>query len=400
MSRVGLLADIMSMVSVIVPVYNAKHTLKRCIDSIAGQTLQDVEVILVDDGSTDGSGQECDKYAENDKRIQVIHKENGGLVSARKAGVRAAKGKYIGYVDSDDWIEPCMYESLYDIAVKDDADMVCSGYILEGNYISKEYDTIPEGCYTGDKRRELLDSLIFNMNERDLGLRGSLCCKLFRREMIETVQEKIPDEISYSEDKLCVLTFALECKCISVVRQAWYHYIINNASMTQAPNTDYLSKVNAVYKYLVSLYSHPDFSDNMRAQAELYITQILIKGINNRMGFSVKNLMWIDDDWVYKVPKGSRVLLIGAGGLCETYERQVRNSDALELSGTIEEISEAGAYDFDYIVITYKYRPKAEEIRKALIASGIPRDKVLWFEQKEIFWKYAEYAGLCGRQDL
>lgn len=385
----------MSMVSVIVPVYNAKSTLKRCIDSIACQTLQDIEVILVDDGSTDGSGQVCDEFAEIDKRIRVIHKENGGLVSARKAGVRAAKGKYIGYVDSDDWIESCMYESLYDIAVRDDADMVCSGYILEGNYISKEYDTIPEGRYTDDGRRELLDSLIFNMNERDLGLRGSLCCKLFRKDILGKVQKMIPDEISYSEDKLCTLVFALECRCISVVRQAWYHYIINTSSMTNDPDTGYLTKINAVYQYLASLYGHPDFTDDMRAQAELYITQLLIKGINSRMGFSVKNLMWIDDDWMYKVPKGSRVLLIGSGSLCRTYERQVINSDNVRLAGTIEDTSEAGAYDFDYIVITYKYKPKAEEIRKTLTDAGIPEQKILWFEQKEIFWKYAEYAGLC-----
>ena len=384
----------MNRVSVIIPVYNSKETLKRCVDSVLAQTLSDVEIILVDDGSTDGSGRMCDDLAGDFHSVKVVHKENGGLVSARKAGLAVACGEYVGYVDSDDWILPEMYEKLYQFASEYDVDMVSSGYVYEGGYTSYETDTVEEGEYSGAKKKELLEKCIFNMDEQDLGIRGSLCCKLFRRSILNDVQMRIPESISYSEDKLCVLTFMLYCRSVYITKECYYHYVMNTASMTVKPNQDYLSKINEVYGYLCSLYDHPDFTDNMRMQAELYVTQLLIKGINSRMGFSVKNLMWIDSDWMYKVPEGSRILLCGSGALRDTYARQVENSDRLTLAGAIDDTADAAGFEYDYVVITYKYVPKVQEVKKALVAAGVTEEKILWFEQKEIFWKYAKDAGL------
>ena len=385
----------MKKVSVIVAVYNSEKTIKKCVESILEQTLGDIEIVLVDDGSIDNSAKLCDEYAEKNTNIQVVHKTNGGLVSARKAGVVIATGEYIGYVDADDWIEPQMYEKLYGIAKKNDVDMVSSGYIYEGNYQSYECDTVDEGEYRGTKLKDLREKAIFNMEVQDLGIRGSLCCKLFRRELFEKVQMSIPDTISFSEDKVCVVTFLLDCESVYVVKECYYHYILNKESMTIEPKTDYLYKINEVYKYLCSLYSHPNFSEGMRIQTELYITQQLIKGINSRMGFSIKNLLWIDSEWMYKVPNGARIILIGAGALRETYARQIENSGRLELVDAVANISDVLGMKYDYIVITYKYRPKVEEVRKALINLGVSEEKILWFEQKEIFWKYAKDAGLC-----
>ena len=100
------------IISVIVPVYKAEKYLEKCLDSIVGQTYKDLEIILVDDGSPDSSGRICDKYAENDNRIKVIHKKNGGDSSARNAGFKEATGKYITTIDSDDWIELDAYEKM------------------------------------------------------------------------------------------------------------------------------------------------------------------------------------------------------------------------------------------------------------------------------------------------
>ena len=100
------------LISIVVPVYNAEKTLEKCLDSILCQTYHCLEIILVNDGSTDSSGNICDDYATKDNRIQVIHKQNGGVSSARNVGIDAASGDYIGFVDSDDWIDPRMYEVL------------------------------------------------------------------------------------------------------------------------------------------------------------------------------------------------------------------------------------------------------------------------------------------------
>ena len=104
--------SILPLVSVIVPIYNAEIYLERCINSIINQTYQNLEIILVDDGSTDNSSETGDKFQQRDSRIRVIHKENGGVVSARRAGIQSARGIYVAYLDSDDWIESDMYEEL------------------------------------------------------------------------------------------------------------------------------------------------------------------------------------------------------------------------------------------------------------------------------------------------
>ena len=118
-------------VSIVVPVYNVQEYLKRCVDSILAQTYENMEIILVDDGSKDSSGQICDSYAEKDNRIRVIHKENGGSNSARLAGVRAAMCEYICFVDSDDWIEPVMIEKMMEAAEREQADIVASGIYVD-----------------------------------------------------------------------------------------------------------------------------------------------------------------------------------------------------------------------------------------------------------------------------
>ncbi len=116
------------LISVIVPVYNVEKYLPKCVDSIMKQTLNDIEIILVDDGSTDFSGDLCDEFSREDNRICVIHKENGGASSARNAGIESAKGKYLMFVDGDDWVEPKFCEAPYIIAEKNNADTVAFGY--------------------------------------------------------------------------------------------------------------------------------------------------------------------------------------------------------------------------------------------------------------------------------
>lgn len=124
----------MKLLSIIVPVYNVKSYLKKCVESIINQTYTNLQIILVDDGSTDGSQDICDEFAQRDSRIVVIHKENGGQSTARNVGMDRAKGVYIAFVDSDDWLEPNMYEALISQLEKHEADIVaCSFYECKGD---------------------------------------------------------------------------------------------------------------------------------------------------------------------------------------------------------------------------------------------------------------------------
>ena len=121
----------MPLFSIIIPVYNVEKYLNKCVDSVLNQTFTDFEVILVDDGSPDNCPAICDSYAEKDKRVRVIHKQNGGLICARKSGLEAARGDYIGFVDSDDWIEENMYELFADMIKKYSPDMVLSDFYFD-----------------------------------------------------------------------------------------------------------------------------------------------------------------------------------------------------------------------------------------------------------------------------
>ena len=155
------------LISVIVPVYKVEAYLRRCLDSIVNQTDRNLEIILVDDGSPDHSGAICDAYAKRDRRIRVIHKVNGGVSSARNAGLEAASGEYIGWVDSDDWIENDMFEYLKNLAVTCQADVAqCGRYWENGAFVAKEYGSLhgPQtiGNYTvhveWDRKRSLVQT--------------------------------------------------------------------------------------------------------------------------------------------------------------------------------------------------------------------------------------------------
>ena len=395
----------MPSISIVVPIYNTSPYLAKCLDSILEQTLSDMEIILVDDGSTDDSGSICDQYAKKDSRVRVVHKSNGGLVSSRKTGIQIATGQYIGFVDSDDWIEAEMYETLYSLAQQYDADIVTSGYIREGNYSSYDLDFVDEGVYRGEKRQWLVDHAIFDLRKEDLGIRGSLCTKIFRRSLIAEAERYIPDKMTMSEDKMAMLTAMLNAQTIYILHKAFYHYILYPSSMSNYGKSDYLLKVDLVYQYLLFLQKKYHFSTYLRASEEIYIVQLLIKGINTRLGFANRNMLWLDPSWLDVIPSGARVLLVGVGEVLRVYRQQVECSDHVSLLEMLDYhnpdwCEQAKKLDFapatDFVVLATKDKKLASTMRDKLVSMGFPNTHILWFEQKEIFWKYTRALGLSG----
>lgn len=388
------------LVSVIVPVYNSEKYLAKCLESIINQTLYDIEIICVNDGSTDASLTILKKYAANDCRIKIVDKKNGGLVSARKAGIAEAVGEYVGYVDSDDWIEVDMYATLYELASQYNVDVVSSGYFLEGNYTTEHIDVSDSTVYYANNIQELRNNLIYNMKKNEIGLRGSLCCKLFKRELLEEVQTRIPESISMSEDTVCLMTYLLECSSAYILKRALYHWVNHDTSMTHdnSINSTYLVQINEVYKYLTSLYTHPNFTDMMRNQVEVYIVSLLTNGINRRMGFKNKNLLRIDPYWLENIPENARLITYGGADLLEQYKVQLRQRSDIcvikDLGFEFPLKETLDALEYDYILITIKNKSKADSIRNEFKKLGVQAEKILWFEQPEFYWKYAKAQGL------
>lgn len=178
------------LISVIVPIYNVESHLRKCVDSILAQTYKHLEIILVDDGSPDGCSAICDKYTTEDERIRVIHKENGGVSSARNAGMAVAAGEYIGFADSDDWIEPDMFERLVGIALKYEADISVCGTFVGPEQRAEVCPKDSTGQMTGRQAQVFL--------LRSHPLMPSLCNKLYRRELIPALKNDVG--LTFTED--------------------------------------------------------------------------------------------------------------------------------------------------------------------------------------------------------
>lgn len=281
----------MELISIIIPVYNTEKYLEKCIESVVGQTYKNLEIILVDDGSTDTSGIMCDEWAKKDNRIKVFHKPNGGLMNAWKYGVMHSTGEYIGFVDSDDWIDANMYEKLLDKALRDNVQLVLCGFIFEGFMPQKRGNTFLEEIYYSKK--EVLEK-VYPYMIRHNGGRGILpnrMTKLFYRELLLSVLDLCDERVSIGEDLLT--TFAVMAKVennFSVLANFYpYHYRTDNVSMTRSYSDAKYQKLDVLkecmlqvskeYNYDFSLQLDMDYVALVLEQMEL---EILFSGKTNR----------------------------------------------------------------------------------------------------------------------
>ena len=250
----------MPKLSVIVPVYNTEKYLRECIDSILAQTFTDFELILVNDGSTDGSGAICDEYTEKDPRIQVIHQENGGITVARKCGVRVARGEYVTFVDSDDWIEQEMYEAMLEYGGKIDPDAVICGMLLEtATRILPSQEIVKAGFY--DKNRmqeELYPIMLFDFAHGTPAVNPSLCNKLFKKQLLGNIIEQVNDTITYGEDALCTYSGLMDADTIYIVDRNMYHYRNHSESVCNTYSCSLLEKFLLLIEQLQSQFQQRD----------------------------------------------------------------------------------------------------------------------------------------------
>lgn len=223
------------LISIIVPVYNIMDCLERCVDSCLKQTYQRLEILLVDDGSTDETGDLCDKLKEKDSRIRVFHKENGGSSSARNLGIREAKGEYLGFVDSDDYIAPTMYEELMN-AVLQHKVLVAQ---VSRDEIDAQGNRMPDVC-VAPKEAFFCDSDRFM--EELLLHRGdcSFCTKLIKRQLLT---DKSFPEGRLNEDFYLLIRILPEIKGIYILPQQLYHVFYRIGSNTRKKDKNEFSRV-------------------------------------------------------------------------------------------------------------------------------------------------------------
>lgn len=223
----------MDSISVIVPIYNVENYFPTCIESIINQTYRELEIILVDDGSTDRSGLICDDYAKEDERIYVIHQKNGGLSNARNRGLAEVSGEYICFVDADDYIAPNMIQVMYDRMINDDSDLVLCDFC----YV----DIQGEKIISNDNESPIIDELLdYNEAIRKLGhdkkwYFSVAWNKLYRRFLFDDI--RFP-EGKFHEDEYVAHHILFECKKVSYVCEKLYYYVQRQDSLTKTESVE------------------------------------------------------------------------------------------------------------------------------------------------------------------
>lgn len=279
----------MPKLSVIVPVYNTEKYLRECIDSILAQTFTDFELILVDDGSTDGSGAICDEYAAKDPRIQVIHQQNGGVTWARKTGVRNARGMYFGFVDSDDWIHPEMFAQMMRKCVETGADIaICDVYLEYGTRTEVIATLAEEGFYNKTNLCDkIYPTMVMNIHYRRPGIIGSSCNKIFHKNVVNKVFWQIDDSFVFAEDALFSYAAMLESESVYVLHDNLYHYRQHLASATH--QYDGLARYkNLLHPYRAHMHYLKDRGFDVTEQINHFIAVNAIDNIRKVLLFDKK----------------------------------------------------------------------------------------------------------------
>lgn len=246
-------------VSIVVPVYNVDTYLERCITSIQKQTMKELEIILVDDGSTDKSGKMCDDFAKRDERIQVIHKENGGLTSAWKAGVIKASAEFVGFVDSDDWIDVDMFATLYEKAMETDSDVTICGLVYE--FEDNEAKTKTESSKLAGKlyerkdiEEEIYPTLLSDGSFFGRTIQPARVTKLYKRQLVLDNIKYCSDSVSIGEDLQITFPVLCDAQRVYMIENYFpYHYWINEKSMTGKHDVNYVGKIAETMNQLLNI---------------------------------------------------------------------------------------------------------------------------------------------------
>ena len=381
------------LISVIVPVHNAELYLEKCIESILDQTYSNLEIILVDGASTDRSGIMCDDFARKDSRIKVIHKADLGATSNRKAGLQISTGEYIGFVDSDDWIERDMYESLLKLALEHNADIVTSGVSRDSDVdIVTKHDAFKEGKYFPKSAEcELWNKLIYYSVNSEEGILWGMWNKLFRRKIIMDNYMKMDDRITRSEDIAVWVAAMLDSQIIYISHRVFYHYCNRSGSVVWTKDEIYFERMNHWFLYLKDKLEQTEHSPVLEDQIDRHMIEKIKEGLSHSFPFFKPPIYMKNVFPKELLSHGDKIVLYGAGRVGSDYYRQFVKDKRYELVLWVDQnpaaydervsaISAIHKVEYDVVLIAIKARQSVELIKQNLINMGVEEKKILWHE--------------------
>ncbi|EJT6478046.1 glycosyltransferase family 2 protein [Clostridium perfringens] len=264
----------MYKISILVPVYNTEKTLRRCLDSLVKQTIKDIEIIITNDGSTDGSQKIIEEYSLIDKRIKYIIQDNKGLGVTRNSGINNAKGEYIAFLDSDDWVDEDYYEKMYEKAKKSQADLVISSYFVELLSLSKSYGN--KFNYKENEKEKYINDLLRG------DITGFSWNKLYKKSMIENNKLVFPirGELENVEDQYFSIRSVWYANKIVMMNESNIHYVVNKNSIVQRYQPTLLKDVIKLYKSNKKFFNKYEEDKYIKSMDE-NLKKLIIYIINN-----------------------------------------------------------------------------------------------------------------------
>ncbi len=375
---------------IIIPIYNAEKYIGQCVESILRQTYSQFELVMVDDGSTDSSGQICDEYAKKDSRVHVIHQPNKGKLSARFAGVENACCEYVSFVDADDWIDMHTYEYLQKY-MEEEIDIISYSII---RWVDEDYQRISiekdaSGFLDKDDLAELHRVMIWNIKENRFGIDPSLCNKVFKRTLIKDELERaVKINVLYGDDVAVTYPAIKNAHNMMITDYPLYYH--RQRRRNEIPyyfsDDNYFIKLTSLYDYLAKRFDHD--KEILKQLDYFFATSAKYRLLN--YGYSI-----VSEKYKYMFPfnrveKGSDIVIYGASEVGREYEEQVRRTKYANIVlwvdreyeyyrelGVVSPESLKDVQRFDYLIVAIANKKVALEIENRLINMGVDKQIII-----------------------
>ena len=414
-------------VSIIVPIYNGEKYLQECLDSIQRQTYTNIEIILVNDGSSDKTIDICRENQRNDARIVIVDKENGGVTSARKAGVEKASGEFVMFVDCDDWLDDDMINIYITEIERTQADIVVGKF-------SEEYEAgdsevkggiLKAGIYDEHNRNYFLNNMFYCGVVKGWGIWPTLWAKAYRKSLIQESLNELDERIFYGEDAACLFPACIRARRVSIIEDTGYRYrIFSVTSVSTKRNKFLLDNMYYLYDYMCNVFQQVEENDNLMKQLSYYMVSLMNHAgeLLFKVPYHLQEIEWVKPqvtEWQQKyyqlktsiengeekkehysqiewllpyyelATRGSRnIALYGAGKVGKAFYAQLKRESKYSLIVWVDqnECDENGVrsrntlkeYEYDTVLIAIADPRTAQSAREWLSTEGIDDDKIIW----------------------
>lgn len=398
------------LVSVIVPVYNVEKYLRQCLDSIVSQTYENLEIILVDDGSTDNSLAICHEYENRDSRIFVIHQKNRGAYKARKAAIERATGKYVAFIDGDDWIAMDMYYDLVEIMENYNTSMVESGIIdVYGNEAKKRKQKVKQGHYTGKKFvKEILPYMLYSGVFFESLISPNLWNKLFLKKEVKNIFDSIQEGGKMANDMVITYPYLIMNNDIYITEKSYYHYRVVNGSITRSNYSNICNELGVHLKVTQKFFEQSIYKNILLPQLYMHKLRMYAMYCPEIFDSTSDQLLNIYGG----ISANEKVIIYGAGKSGVKAYAYISNHMkenivawvdknykflSKEIDSRIQNPKEVDYKNVDKVIITVLRAEAVSSIKEELKEMGVAENKINWIPEHFLRYPHLLLEQIEGR---